>query len=130
MPVRNWVVCSEVQIAPGGRTPMRRHSAIRSTVQTTARGRRARGSSTCRAGLAAMYLLPHRTIVVNIRSTCPTIDADHAFGRSRFARGGAKLEDVIDLFQAGASLQTVAEEFGLTQPEVEDVLRVATRAAA
>ncbi|MCO6006057.1 DUF433 domain-containing protein [Actinoallomurus purpureus] len=58
------------------------------------------------------------------------IDAEHAFGRPRFAHGGAKLEDVIDLFQAGEPIQTVAEEFGLTQAEVEDALRVATRAAA
>ncbi len=35
------------------------------------------------------------------------IDADHAFGRPRFAHGGAELEDVIDLFQAGEPIQTV-----------------------
>jgi uncharacterized protein (DUF433 family) len=75
-------------------------------------------------GYAQMIRLPqYRTAEV-------LIDADYAFGRPRFARGGAKLEDVIDLFQAGEPLQTVADEFGLTQPEVEDVLRVATRAAA
>jgi uncharacterized protein (DUF433 family) len=58
------------------------------------------------------------------------IDAEHSFGRPRFARGGAKLEDVIDLFQAGETIQTVAEEFGLSREEVEDALRVATRPAA
>ncbi|WP_214109627.1 DUF433 domain-containing protein [Acrocarpospora catenulata] len=59
-----------------------------------------------------------------------TVDANHAFGRPRFARGGAKLEDVIDLFQAGEPVDIVAEEYGLTRNEIEDVLRVATRAAA
>lgn len=58
------------------------------------------------------------------------IDAEHAFGRPRFAHGGAKLEDVIDLFRAGEPIQTVAEEFGLSPAEVEDALRVATRTAA
>ncbi|MQA97767.1 MAG: DUF433 domain-containing protein [Streptosporangiales bacterium] len=64
------------------------------------------------------------------RSAKVVIDAEHAFGRPRFAHGGAKLEDVIDLLQAGEPLETVAAEFGLSQAEVEDALRVATRAAA
>ncbi|MCA2228839.1 DUF433 domain-containing protein [Nonomuraea aurantiaca] len=59
-----------------------------------------------------------------------TVDADHAFGRPRFAHGGAKLEDVIDLFRAGEPVDVVAEEYGLTRDEIEDVLRVATRTAA
>jgi uncharacterized protein (DUF433 family) len=58
------------------------------------------------------------------------VDTDHAFGRPRFARGGAKLEDVIDLCLAGEPVDIVAEEFGLSRAEVEDVLRVATRTAA
>ncbi|POM26099.1 hypothetical protein BTM25_04870 [Actinomadura rubteroloni] len=75
-------------------------------------------------GYARMIRLPQYR-VADVR-----IDADHSFGRPRFARGGAKLEDVIDLFQAGEPLQTVALEFGLAQEEVEDALRAATRAAA
>jgi uncharacterized protein (DUF433 family) len=47
-----------------------------------------------------------------------TIDPDHAFGRPRFAHGGAGLSDVIDLFVAGEPVDTVAEEFGLTRDEV------------
>ncbi|MFI9553034.1 hypothetical protein [Nonomuraea endophytica] len=58
------------------------------------------------------------------------VDADHAFGRPRLVRGGAKLEDLIDLFQAGEPVDVVAEEFGLSRKEVEDVIRVATRTAA
>ncbi|WP_248959305.1 DUF433 domain-containing protein [Sphaerisporangium perillae] len=59
-----------------------------------------------------------------------TVDPDHAFGRPRFAHGGARLEDVIDLFRAGEPLDTVAEEYGLSRAEVEDAVRVATRTAA
>lgn len=75
-------------------------------------------------GYARMIRLPQYR-VADVR-----IDTEHAFGRPRFARGGAKVEDVLDLFQAGEPLQTVAEEFGLTQADVEDVLRVASRPAA
>lgn len=59
-----------------------------------------------------------------------SVDAEHAFGRPRFLRGGAKLEDVLDLFQAGEGVDAVAEEFGLSREQVEDALRVATRTAA
>lgn len=75
-------------------------------------------------GYAQLIQLPQYR-VADVR-----IDTDHAFGRPRFARGGAKVEDVLDLFNAGEPLQTVAEEFGLTQADVEDVLRVAFRQAA
>lgn len=59
-----------------------------------------------------------------------TVDADHAFGRPRFAHGEAQVEDVIDLFRSGEPLDDVAAEFGLTRDEVEDAVRVATRLAA
>jgi uncharacterized protein (DUF433 family) len=59
-----------------------------------------------------------------------TVDPDHAFGRPRFARGGASVDDVIDLFRAGEPVDKVAEEFGLSRDEVEDAIRVITRAAA
>ncbi len=59
-----------------------------------------------------------------------TVDPDHGFGRPRFVHGGARLEDVIDLFRAGESLDNVAGEYGLSRAEVEDALRVATRTAA
>ena len=59
-----------------------------------------------------------------------TVDPDHAFGRPRFTRGGAGLDDVIDLFRAGEPVDTVAAEFGLSRDEVEDALRVNTRTAA
>jgi uncharacterized protein (DUF433 family) len=59
-----------------------------------------------------------------------TVDPDHAFGRPRFTRGGADLDEVIDLFRAGEPVDVVAAEFGLSRDEVEDALRVTTRAAA
>jgi uncharacterized protein (DUF433 family) len=58
------------------------------------------------------------------------VDPDHAFGRPRFARGGAGLDSVIDLFRAGEPVDTVAAEFGLTRDEVEDAIRVSTRESA
>lgn len=59
-----------------------------------------------------------------------TIDPDHGFGRPRFSRGGASVEDVIDLFRAGEPVDAVADEYGLSRDEVEDAIRVATRAVA
>lgn len=64
------------------------------------------------------------------RTADVTVDPDHAFGRPRFARGGAELDNVIDLFLAGEPVDVVAAEFGLTRDEVEDALRATTRAAA
>ena len=58
------------------------------------------------------------------------VDPDHGFGRPRFAHGGAAVDDVIDLFRAGEPVDAVAEEFGLSRNEVEDAIRVATRASA
>lgn len=59
-----------------------------------------------------------------------TVDPDHAFGRPRMARGGAEVDDVIDLFLAGEPVDAVAAEFGLSRDEVEDVLRASARPAA
>jgi uncharacterized protein (DUF433 family) len=57
-----------------------------------------------------------------------TVDPDHAFGRPRFVRGGAGVDDVIDLFRTGESVDTVADEFGLSREDVEDAIRVVTQA--
>lgn len=59
-----------------------------------------------------------------------TVDPDHAFGRPRMARGGAEVDNVIDLFLAGEPVDAVAAEFGLSRAEVEDVLRASARPAA
>lgn len=77
-----------------------------------------------RDGYAQLIHLPQ------YRTADVTVDPDHAFGRPRFVRGGAVLDDVIDLFLAGEPIDTVAAEFGLSRDEVEDALRVTTRTAA
>ena len=77
-----------------------------------------------RDGYAQLIRLPQ------YRATDVTVDPDHAFGRPRFANGGAGVDDVIDLFRAGEPVDAVAEEFALSRDEVEDALRVVTRAAA
>ena len=59
-----------------------------------------------------------------------SVDPDHAFGKPRLTRGGATVDDVLDLFLAGEPVDAVATEFGLSREEVEDVLRVSTKAAA
>lgn len=51
-------------------------------------------------------------------------DSRRGFGQPTFKRGGARLEDVLQLFYAGEPAEVVAEEFGLTQRDVEDALRV------
>jgi len=50
-------------------------------------------------------------------------DARRGFGQPTFTHGGARLEDVLALFDAGESIATVAAEFGLTSLEVEDAIR-------
>lgn len=58
------------------------------------------------------------------------VDPRRGFGQPTFARGGARLEDVIGAFRAGEPLQVVAEEYGVPPRELEDALRVATNLAA
>lgn len=57
-------------------------------------------------------------------------DPERGFGQPMFARGGARLEDALALFQAGESLEVVASEFGIPADQLEDAVRVATRIAA
>jgi uncharacterized protein (DUF433 family) len=57
-------------------------------------------------------------------------DPDRAFGQPIFARGGARVSDVLDRFWSGDDIQMLSEEFGVPKPEIEDVLRAASRRAA
>jgi uncharacterized protein (DUF433 family) len=75
-------------------------------------------------GYARLIRLPQ------YRESEVTVDPDHGFGRPRFVRGGASVDDVIDLFRTGESVDTVAAEFGLSRGDVEDAIRVATQATA
>lgn len=58
------------------------------------------------------------------------VDPRRAFGMPLVVHGGARVEDLVDRFVAGDTLADIAEDFGVPEPEVEDVIRVATRAAA
>jgi uncharacterized protein (DUF433 family) len=54
-------------------------------------------------------------------------DPRRGFGHPTFVHGGARVEDVLGMFQAGASLEMLAAEYGVPLGELEDALRVASR---
>lgn len=58
------------------------------------------------------------------------VDPTRGFGQPIFARGGARLEDVLALFRAGEPLDVVAAEYGIPREHLEDAVRIATRPAA
>jgi uncharacterized protein (DUF433 family) len=58
------------------------------------------------------------------------VDPQVAFGLPLVVHGGARVEDLVDRFVAGDSVADIAHDFGVPADEVEDVIRVATRAAA
>jgi uncharacterized protein (DUF433 family) len=58
------------------------------------------------------------------------VDPNIAFGLPLVAHGGARVEDLVDRFQAGDSVAELAADFAVPKREVEDVIRVATRTAA
>jgi uncharacterized protein (DUF433 family) len=57
------------------------------------------------------------------------VDPSQAFGMPLVIHGGARVEDLVDRFVAGDTLADIAEDFGVPESEVEDVVRVATKAA-
>jgi DNA-binding transcriptional MerR regulator/uncharacterized protein (DUF433 family) len=79
---------------------------------------------TFEAGYAQVLPLPGYTEAKVV------VDAGRGFGQPIFLHGGARLEDVMDLFDAGEPLNVVAEEFGVPEPELEEALRVALRRVA
>jgi uncharacterized protein (DUF433 family) len=75
-------------------------------------------------GWASQLRLPtyqRAEVVVNPR---------RGFGLPLVVHGGARVEDLVDRFVAGDSLSDIADDFGVPEPEVEDVIRVAASAAA
>jgi len=56
------------------------------------------------------------------------IDPEVAFGLPVVR--GTRVEDLVDRFQAGDSMAEIAADFDVSPAELEDVIRVATRAAA
>lgn len=59
-----------------------------------------------------------------------TVDPRQAFGQPLVVHGGARVEDLVDRFQAGDGFVEIADDFGVPAPEVEDVIRVALRLAS
>ena len=57
------------------------------------------------------------------------VDPFRAFGMPLVVHGGARVEDLVDRFVAGDTLADIAEDFGVPEADVEDVVRVAARAA-
>jgi len=57
-------------------------------------------------------------------------DPTRSFGRPIFSKGGARVEDALQLFWAGENLHTVAAEFGVPEAELEDAVRATSRRAA
>ncbi len=58
------------------------------------------------------------------------VDPRVAFGLPLLIHGGARVEDVVDRFQAGDSVGEIAADFSVPPDQIEDVIRVATRASA
>lgn len=58
------------------------------------------------------------------------VDPRIAFGMPLVVNGGARVEDLVDRFQAGDSVAEIAADFDVPSEQVEDVIRVASRAAA
>ncbi len=57
-------------------------------------------------------------------------DPRRGFGQPTFVHGGARIEDVLGAFQAGETLESLSEEYGVPLVDLEDALRVASRPAA
>jgi uncharacterized protein (DUF433 family) len=58
------------------------------------------------------------------------VNPQRGFGQPTFARGGARVEDVLGMFWAGESLATASAEYGVPEDQLEDALRVASRKTA
>lgn len=57
-------------------------------------------------------------------------DPGRSFGKPIFARGGARIEDVLERFWVGETIEDLVAEFGVPPADLEDALRVASRRAA
>ena len=57
-------------------------------------------------------------------------DPRRSFGAPIFRRGGARVEDVLERFWSGETIEEAAAEFGVPVDELEDVVRVTSCRAA
>ena len=58
------------------------------------------------------------------------VDPKRSFGRPVIQRARVPVEELVDRWWAGDSIHVLADDFGLRETEVEDVIRVATRIPA
>ena len=58
------------------------------------------------------------------------VDPKRSFGAPIFERGGSRIDDVLQRFWAGESLDELSIEFGVPLSQLEDVLRVTSKRAA
>jgi len=58
------------------------------------------------------------------------VDPRRSFGRPVIQRVRVPVEELVDRWWAGDSIRVLADDFGLKEAEVEDVIRVATRIPA
>jgi len=58
------------------------------------------------------------------------VDPKRAFGRPILETSRVRVEDIVDRWRAGDSIQELAKDYGLTGAEVEDVIRASWQAAA
>jgi len=58
------------------------------------------------------------------------VDPMRSFGAPSFERGAGRVEDVMQRFWAGESLDELADDHGVPPEQLEDVVRVASRRAA
>ncbi|MCU1675033.1 MAG: hypothetical protein JWN77_3146 [Frankiales bacterium] len=58
------------------------------------------------------------------------VDPSRGFGQPIFERGGARVQDALEMFRAGESLTVVAEEYRVPLVQLEDAVRVAMPHAA
>lgn len=55
------------------------------------------------------------------------IDPRFGFGQPVFAASKVRIEDIMDVFWAGESIRTIADEYGISTEEVESAVRAFTR---
>ena len=63
-------------------------------------------------------------------STAVVVDLTRSFGRPILEAEGTRVEDILDRFLGGDGVIEVAEDFGVSLRECEDVIRVAVAKAA
>lgn len=58
------------------------------------------------------------------------VDMTRAFGQPIVQQHAIRVQDILDRFVAGEDLHTIAEDYGLAQDVVEEIVRVASRWAS